>query len=45
MPVYCFKCECGKTAEEQRTMADRNSVKKCDCGKRMKRSIGCAALS
>ena len=33
MPIYCFKCNCGKTFEKVLPMKDCMKPQKCDCGK------------
>jgi putative FmdB family regulatory protein len=33
MPYYDFKCECGKTFEENLAIVDRDNPIKCECGK------------
>jgi putative FmdB family regulatory protein len=39
MPLYNYKCECGKECEEFRSMDDRDNEVVCKCGKKMKRDV------
>jgi putative FmdB family regulatory protein len=40
MPVYCFKCACGKTLELIRPIALRNDPARCpDCRRKMQRDL------
>lgn len=39
MPLYCYKCVCGKTAEVAREMAESGKRKRCKCKKYMKRDV------
>jgi putative FmdB family regulatory protein len=46
MPVYDFKCECGKTSTITIGIADvENFVCKCICGKPMVRQFGVGAVT
>jgi putative FmdB family regulatory protein len=46
MPVYDFKCECGKTSTITIGIADvENFVCKCICGRPMVRQFGVAAVT
>lgn len=33
MPIYQYKCDCGKVYDEFMSMADRKERIKCECGK------------
>ena len=35
MPLYSYKCECGKEVEVFRSMDSRNDPMQCECGKDM----------
>lgn len=39
MPLYDWKCECGRVEDEFRRMAERNVPKVCQCGRAMERII------
>ncbi len=43
--MYQWECSCGKKADEFRKVADRNKLKKCECGKKMNRVIGGHSVS
>lgn len=38
--IYQWECDCGKTKEEFRRMAQRNDKTICECGQTMQRVIG-----
>jgi putative FmdB family regulatory protein len=46
MPVYDFKCECGKTSTITISIKDVDNFKTtCVCGKKMKRLFGLQAVT
>lgn len=39
MPLYTYECSCGKSADEFRSVAERNNAPLC-CGKPMQKQLG-----
>lgn len=39
MPVYTYLCQCGKSADEYRSIETRNNAPLCTCGKQSQRVI------
>ena len=39
MPLYTYKCHCGETVDEFRSISDRNEPVKCECGGEMEHII------
>jgi hypothetical protein len=39
MPLYCFRCECGKSFEKVLSMKDCLKSQNCECGKKAHRDL------
>lgn len=39
MPIYSYECDCGKSKDEYRSIAERNRCPICECGMTMQKVI------
>ena len=44
MPIYDYKCKCGKEFDKLLTIDKRNDEVKCECGKKANRNISTPTL-
>ncbi|MCH9621020.1 MAG: hypothetical protein S4CHLAM20_04340 [Chlamydiia bacterium] len=45
MPVYQYKCSCGKEKEEFLPMSEYKKSMLCECGEKMKKIVSAPSLS